>query len=136
MPTTPIPDDLAQLLGRPNPCIIATLRPDGQPVTVATWYLWQDGAVLVNMDAERRRLSYLRNDPRVSLTILAGDDWYSHLSIQGRVTELRDDPELTDIDTLSRHYTGQPYPTRDRRRVSATIAVDRWHAWGELAHQA
>ena len=57
MPRPPLPPDLLELLRRPNPCVIATLRTDGQPVTVATWYLLDDdGRILVNMDAGRRRL--------------------------------------------------------------------------------
>ena len=60
------------------------MRPDGQPVSVATWYLLDGDEVLVNMDAGRRRLDYLRADPRVSLTVLDGADWYSHVSLQGR----------------------------------------------------
>ncbi|WP_129841845.1 PPOX class F420-dependent oxidoreductase [Streptomyces sp. RFCAC02] len=133
MSKPPLPAEAVALLRRPNPCVIATVRSDGAPVSTATWYLWEDdGRVLVNMDEGRRRLAHLRNDPRVTLTVLAGDDWYTHVSIIGRVTELRDDTGLADIDRLSRHYSGNPYPTRDRARVSALITVDRWHGWGTL----
>jgi hypothetical protein len=64
MPKPPIPDELQALLREPNPAVIATLKPDGAPHSVATWYLWEDGRVLVNMDASRARLDYLRRDPR------------------------------------------------------------------------
>ena len=47
---------VGEFLTRPNPAVIATLRPDGFPHTAATWYVWEDGRVLVNMDATRRRL--------------------------------------------------------------------------------
>jgi PPOX class probable F420-dependent enzyme len=132
MPKPPLPADLEAILARPNPAIIATVRPDGQPVTVATWYLYEDGRVLVNMDAERRRLDYLRRDPRISLTVL-GEDWYDHVSIQGVADEIVDDPDLSGIDRLSKHYTGHPYANRDRARVNAWIRIDRWHAWGKFA---
>ena len=113
---------------KPNPAVVGTVRPDGTPNTVATWYLWEDGRALVNMDEGRRRLGYLRIDPRVSLTVLDGEQWYRHISLRGRVA-LHDDPDLADIDRISRHYTGNPYAQRDRGRVSAWIAVDSWHAW-------
>lgn len=132
VPRPPLPQDVIDLLVRPNPAVIATVRSDGQPVSVATWYLWQDGRILVNMDAGRRRLAYVRANPRVSLTVLDSDGWYSHISVQGRMTELLDDPELVDIDRLARHYTGKPYPQRDRPRVSGWIDVDRWHGWGRF----
>ena len=61
------------MLAKPNPAVIGTGHADGAPNTVATWYLWEDGRVLVNMDEGRRRLEYLRANPRVSLTVLDGD---------------------------------------------------------------
>lgn len=130
VPTSPLPDKLRDLLAKPNPAVIGTVRPDGQPVTVATWYVLDGDRVLVNMDVGRARLDHLRHDPRVSLTVLDSDSWYTHVSVQGRVTELVDDPDLADIDRLSRHYTGNAYPARDRGRVSAWIEIDRWHGWG------
>lgn len=133
MPKPPIPAALDDVLAAPNPAIIATVRTDGQPVSVATWYLYDQGRILVNMDAGRKRLAYLREDPRISLTVLDGDDWYSHISVQGRVVEFVDDPELADIDRLSRHYTDRPYPNRERPRVSAWIEVTHWHGWGRFS---
>jgi PPOX class probable F420-dependent enzyme len=133
VPKLPLPDAVAELLGKPNPAVITSLRADGQPVSVATWYLWENGQLLVNMDEGRKRLEYLRNDPRVTLTALDESDWYTHVSLQGTVARLVDDEGLVDIDRLSRHYTGNPYPERHRGRVSAWIAVDTWHGWGGAA---
>ena len=49
------------LLAQPNPAVIAVVRPDGQPVSVATWYLVdEDGRILVNMDSGRKRNDYMR----------------------------------------------------------------------------
>jgi PPOX class probable F420-dependent enzyme len=128
----PLPEPVVQLLEKPNPSVITAMRSDGQPVSVATWYLWDDGRVLVNMDEGRKRLDYLRKDPRVSLTVLDESTWYTHVSLQGRVVEMRDDEGLADIDRLSTHYNGKPYPNRERQRVSAWIEIDRWHGWGAM----
>ena len=132
MPKPPLPDHIRAFLAHPQPAVIASVRPDGQPVSVATWYLLDGDEVLVNMDASRRRLDYLRADPRVSLTVLDGADWYSHVSLQGRIVRWRDDEGLVDIDRLSRQYRGAAYTKRERPRVSAWVAVERWHGWGEL----
>jgi PPOX class probable F420-dependent enzyme len=132
MPKPPLPDEVQDLLRKPNPSVITSLRPDGQPVSVATWYLFQDGRVLVNMDNARKRVEYLQADPRTTITVLSEDDWYTHVSMQGHVVEWVDDPDLTDIDRLSNHYTGKDYPVRDRGRISAWIEVDRWHGWGSV----
>jgi PPOX class probable F420-dependent enzyme len=130
VPKPPVTDAVAELLARPNPSVITSVRPDGQPVSVATWYLFEDGRVLVNMDEGRKRIEYMRNDPRVTITVLADGDWYTHVSLQGRVVQWDDDTDLTQIDRISRHYTGDAYPVRDRERVGAWIEVERWHGWG------
>ncbi|MET9018553.1 PPOX class F420-dependent oxidoreductase [Actinopolymorpha sp. NPDC004070] len=129
MPKPPVPADVEEMLKRPNPAVMATVRPDGGPVSVATWYLWDNGRVLLNLDATRKRLEHLRADPRVSLTVLDGDSWYRHVSLQGTVT-LEPDPDMAGIDRLSRHYTGNPYPNRDHPRVNAWMDVEQYHAWG------
>jgi PPOX class probable F420-dependent enzyme len=129
MPKPPLPAELEAFLAQPNPSVIATLRPDGSPHTTATWYLWEDGRVLVNMDEGRKRLEHLRRDPRVSITVLGDGDWYHHVTLTGRVAELGEDADLDDIDRLCRHYMGQPYSQRDRRRFSAWIEVEAWHSW-------
>jgi PPOX class probable F420-dependent enzyme len=129
MPDPPLPPELDEFLREPNPCVIATLQPDGSPNTVGTWYLWENGRVLVNMDEGRKRLEWLRSDPRVSLTVLGKDSWYHHVSLRGRVVSLEDDADYSDIDRLCTHYMGQPYSDHERGRVSAWIEVERWHAW-------
>ena len=95
---------------------------------VATWYLWEDGRVLVNMDDSRARLDNLRRDPRVSLTVLDGEDWYHHVSLRGRVVSIEPDEDLS-ASTGCHALHGQPYPGRDSPRHSARIEVDSWHAW-------
>ena len=131
MPSAPLSPEALRLLARPNPAVIAVVRPDGQPISVATWYLVDDdGRILVNMDAERRRNAYMRENPRVSLTALSEDDWGTHVSVQGRIVEWRDDVRLYDADRLSDHYGEGPHDVRDRARVSALIAIDHWHTWG------
>ena len=64
--------------------------------------------------------------------VLADQGWYTHVSITGHVDEMREDTNLADVDRVARQYTSSPYPQRDRRRISAWIAVDGWHGWGAL----
>ncbi|WP_375488915.1 PPOX class F420-dependent oxidoreductase [uncultured Jatrophihabitans sp.] len=130
MPTSPLPDDLREMLARPNPAVMATVASDGRPVTVATWYLLEDdGTILLGLDAGRARLEHLRRDGRVSLTALEEGNWYTHVSVQGRVTSIADDEGLRDIDRLSQHYTGNDYPNRKNARVTVHVSIDRWHGW-------
>jgi PPOX class probable F420-dependent enzyme len=129
MPPAPVPPEIEAFLRQPNPAVVATLRADGSPHSVATWYDWVDGLILLNMDATRARLGHLRRDPRVSLTVLDQDDWYSHVSLRGVVDRLVDDLELADIDRLALRYQGHPFLNRAGKRVSAWMRVERWHRW-------
>jgi len=124
-----LPPEIDELLRRANPAVVATLRQDGSPHTVATWYLWDGERVLLNMDESRARLGFIQRDPRVSLTVLDAESWYRQVTLLGRVVELVDDDELTDIDRLSRHYGGEPFRDRESRRVSAWVEVESWHLW-------
>jgi PPOX class probable F420-dependent enzyme len=130
MAKPPLPEEYVALLREPNPSVIGTLMPDGSPNTAATWYVWEDGRVLVNMDAGRKRLQWMRADPRVALTVLMDGDWSKHISLRGRVIEfVGGEQGLADVDRIARHYIGRPYPFRDPR-VSAWIEISAWYAWG------
>jgi PPOX class probable F420-dependent enzyme len=127
VPTAPLPPEIVDFLKKPNAAVIATVRSDGAPYAVATWYDWDDGRVLVNMDFERLRLKHMRRDPRVAITVIDLGDWYHAVTVFGTVVELRDDEGLADIDRLSHRYRGGPYWNRDRKRITALIEPERWH---------
>jgi PPOX class probable F420-dependent enzyme len=129
MPRVPVPPEVDEFLSRPNPAVVATLRPDGSPHTAATWYDWEDGRVLLNMAETRLRLGFLREDPRAALTVLGEGSWYRHVSLLGRVVSIEEDADLADIDRLARRYTGRDYRNREQKRFSAWLEPDRWHGW-------
>jgi PPOX class probable F420-dependent enzyme len=126
MPGLPLPETVTDFLAQPNMAVIATRRPDGAPYSAPTWYDWVDGLVLVNMERTRVRLQHMREDPRVALSVVAVPDWYRHVSFRGKVVEIRDDPDLADIDRLSQRYRGEPYWNRDRDSVTALIELTSW----------
>lgn len=125
-----IPPPVEAFLKQPNAAVIACIRPDGYPMTVMTWYDWEDGKILVNMNEIRSRISWMRVNPKVSLTIFDAD-WYRHVSIFGRVITMHDDVGLADIDRLARRYSGVPFKDRNAKRVSAWIEPVGWHGWDD-----
>ena len=84
--------------------------------------------VLAELDLAARVLG--PDAPPVS-TIFVGGDWYKHVSLIGRVQEIRRDPDLHDIDRLSQHYTGKPFGNRARDSWTAELEVHRWHGWDD-----
>jgi PPOX class probable F420-dependent enzyme len=129
MPRAPVPPEIDEFLALPNPAVVATVSPSGSPHSAATWYDWEDGRVLLNMDESRLRLRYLRGNPAVALTVLAAESWYRQVTLLGRAVQIEEDPELRDIDRLSIRYTGAPFENRNARRVSAWVETERWSAW-------
>ncbi|TQK27960.1 PPOX class probable F420-dependent enzyme [Arthrobacter sp. SLBN-53] len=128
--TMPLPETTLTFLRRPNPAVMATVTSDGRPVSVATWYLIEDdGLLLLCMNDDRARLRHLKNNGHVSLTVLAADDFGTHVSVQGRVVSIKPDDGLTDIGRLSRHFLGRDYPARDRPLVTVHVEIDRWFGW-------
>ncbi len=132
MPPAPVPSEIEPFLKKPRAAVVATITLGGSPVTTATWYEWSDGHLLLSMDADGRRIRNVRNDPRVALTVF-GNDMYTHVSLLGKVVEIRDDPGFVDVDRLSMAYEGKPYEERDWHAVTVIAAVERWHSYGDPA---
>ena len=135
MPKPPVSPAAAEFLAQPNYATISVVRPDGQPISYPTWYLFEDGQVVVNMDGGRKRIEHLRRDPRVSLSAMDPADWIDHVTVIGHVAEWIEDEGLADIDRIAEHYTGSPYSVRNRPRVTARVDVDRWYGWGRFKNQ-
>lgn len=127
-PPFTVPKDVGRFLAMPNPAVIACVRPDGFPSSVATWYDWRDGKILVNMHAKRKRLAWMRLNPKVSLTVL-DESWYRHVSLTGLIVRIEDDTDMAEMDRLSRRYTGRPFARRGEHRVNAWIEPRSVHVW-------
>jgi hypothetical protein len=79
------------------------------------------------MDEGGFRARCVARDRRIALTVI-GDDWYDHVSVRGKVVEMRDDTDWADLDALSQHYRGVPYPRdADFSPLSAVVQVEGWH---------
>ena len=126
----PLPAHVVDLLLRPNPAVVATVRRDGAPVSAAVWYLWSDGEVLLSMGAASPRRRQLERDPRLTLTVLDADGWYRQVTLHGRASEIGDDPDRAVIDRLSQHYDGRAYPDTEHAHAFARVRVVGWNTFG------
>jgi PPOX class probable F420-dependent enzyme len=121
-----------ELLLPANPAVLATVRDDGSPHTVAVWFDWVEDRVLLNMDVNRKRLAYVEANPSASITILDGENWLRQLTIRGPIS-LEPDEGLVTVDRLANRYIGHEYPTRDRPRVTAWLRPEHWFLWDARA---
>jgi uncharacterized pyridoxamine 5'-phosphate oxidase family protein len=109
---------------------MATVTKKGLPVSVATWYSFEDdGLLMFCMNSDRARLKHLQNNGYVALTVFAADDFGTHMSLQGHVVSIEPDEGLADIDRLSQRYLGKDYPARESPLVMVRVAIDRWFGW-------
>ena len=70
----------------------------------------------------------MRRDPRVSITVMDGPDWYRQLTIFGRVTRSATTPS-SRTSTGCLRYTRRSFSNRLRARISALILPERWYGW-------
>ena len=103
------------------PCVISTLRPDGAPITSATWFGFFDGDIIVATPAERNKARNVRADPRVSFIVDTKTMPFRGVAIEG-TAELLEDPGGTLLQRIAMRYLGAD---------GAAAARARWDARGE-----
>ncbi len=116
---------------------LATLDPDGWPYVVATWYHFQDGALLLAGRSKSRWVEYLRRDSRVSVWIdTEGTDEESHRHVQMKgIAEIVDDRWTGDWSAWAIRYMGEDEgrgyyeETKHMPRVLVRITPEQTTTW-------
>jgi PPOX class probable F420-dependent enzyme len=125
-----LPKGFIELLGRPSPCFITTLMPDGSPQTTETWVDTDGQHVVINTVETHVKVKNLRRDPRVSVAVCDPANFSSYYAIRGRVVKMTTEGGAEHIDALAHRYTGKPYAWyggRDQVRIILTIEADKVH---------
>jgi PPOX class probable F420-dependent enzyme len=112
-----------------NPAVLATVRDDGSPHTVAVWFDWVEDRVLLNMDVNRKRLRYVEANPSASITILDGENWLRQLTVRGPIS-LEPDEGLVTVDRL-----GRPRPRLALGHLGLRLILLAFQALAEAAHR-
>jgi PPOX class probable F420-dependent enzyme len=118
-----IPADVRELLEAPNYVHLSTLRRDGTPRNWVVWAGLEGERVLICTTDFSYKAKDMRRDPRVGLSVVDLSDPYRMASLQGRVTEVRDDEGCRHMDPISFKYTGQPFPSRGPDRMCFVIEI-------------
>jgi PPOX class probable F420-dependent enzyme len=124
-----IPEQVKKFLQKPNFAVLATQSPSGRIQATPVWFLLEDGEILINTSAARKKLGNMEANPRVTLAIVDRENPYQYVQIQGRVRRFDRENGPRDIDRLSQRYHGRPYPysggDSPKNRVTIHIAPDR-----------
>jgi len=106
--------------------VVTDLRADGSPHSTVVWVDVVDGNVEFNTAVGRAKERYLRNDPRVALTVVDPGDTYRWVSVSGPVELVLEgaDPQ---IDRLAKKYIDKdeyPFRTPTEQRITVRIRAD------------
>ncbi|HUC38003.1 MAG TPA: pyridoxamine 5'-phosphate oxidase family protein [Acidimicrobiales bacterium] len=117
------PDEAWDVISRSHTGILTTLRADGSPVTLPTWFVVLDRSVCFSTPSQTKKVSRLRRDPRAAFLVESGRRWAElravHLS--GLIDVVDDDEAKVRIrEALDEKYaafrtseTAMPEATRD-----------------------
>ena len=122
----------AQFLRDPNYAVVAALRDDGSPHQTVIWIDWDGEHVLLNLNQQRAKLEYLRDDPRLSVLTLHRDDPYRWLAVDGEVVEITTDGAYEHIVRQAGVYRGRAeYPLKPgEERVLVKVRPLRVEPYG------
>jgi PPOX class probable F420-dependent enzyme len=119
-------------LQNPYVGVVTTLRNDGSPHATVVWVDVEDSTPSFNTAVGRAKERHLRENPKVSLTVVDPNDAYKWISITG-TAELTTEGADPQIDRLAKKYLGQDeYPWRNpaEQRISVKITPERVDAYG------
>jgi len=123
------------------PCVISTLRPDGHPITSATWYGFIGDDVVVSTPALRNKARNVRQDARISFIVDTKERPYRGVAIEG-IAEFVDDADGAIFDSIVRRYLGADAVPDVRARLASAgervivrIRAQRVRPWAIIATQ-
>ena len=101
--------------------ILTTLRRDGVPISLPLWFATVQGAVYFN--TRGKKLLRVRNDPRASFLVEAGERWVDlravHLTGHAEIVTTDDDLQQAIAADIERKYSayrgGGAMPEESRR---------------------
>jgi PPOX class probable F420-dependent enzyme len=133
--------ELETFLGQafPTPLgVVATLRRDGSPHLVPTWFRWNGTAITIWTTEERVWVRNLMRDPRTAFSVQTYEPPYPAVVMRGTATVATADDSATieEIRTITRRYV--PAEEVDRYvadwphlRTIITIVPDHIVSWSE-----
>ncbi len=120
-----LPDEVKELINRPNFAHVATLMADGSPHVDPVWMALEGEHILIATGEGTLKAKNTRRDARVALSIVDFEDPYWVAQIRGRVVERRPDEHFVGMDPIAHKYTGAPFPWREPKgRVVFVIEAE------------
>jgi PPOX class probable F420-dependent enzyme len=100
-------DEVWAELARAHTGILTTLRRDGMPVSLPTWFVVSDQRVYVRTMESTKKVAHVERDPRATFLVERGERWAELCAVMltTRVVLHRDGDVLTRVlDALDEKY--------------------------------
>lgn len=113
-------DKVRALASGKNFCVLTTLMEDGTPQSHVMWVDHDGEHLLINTEVHRHKFKNMAADPRVTVTIIDIESFYSYVEVRGKVVETVTGPAAREhIDRMSERYLGKPYdnPVKSERVI-------------------
>lgn len=115
-----VPDDLRDLLDKPNYGALGTVRPDGTVQVNPMWFEYDGERLLFTHTTTRQKFRNLEVNPSMSLMVIDLVNPYRYIEVRGRLTSVTPDSAGEFYVRLGRRYGNpaqQPPPDRVDRVV-------------------
>ena len=133
-----------QLMDKPIPVIMAVIGGDGRPNLTPMWFDYEGDKVLVNVAEHRKKTTWIRKTPEITLLLINPENMYHWMSMKVTVEREigEDDPKegervTEQLNRIWQKYIGKgdEYALRDpsinERRVLFECRVDRIATFGQ-----
>lgn len=128
------PDELSEFLEKSHTGILTTLRRDGFPVTLPTYFVTYEGRIYCATPTKTKKMARIQNDPRASFLVESGLAWaeLKAVMLYGRVSVV-EDQDLCDRvaalidDKYSAFRTAsvkQPKATQEHYAAISTLCFE------------
>ena len=94
-----------EFLAVPRIAHVTTIEADGSPHTAPVWYEWKDGAFITFTPKSSHKLTNLKNDDRVTISVASEDEPYRYVVGMGRAT-VSDDRSMDVSTAVATRYKG------------------------------
>ena len=133
-----------RLLDEPVTAVFAVQGKDGRPNLTPMWFDYTGTTVLVNVASHRKKVEWIRANPRLTILLMNPTNPYHWVSIKCTVRRevSEDDPRegarvTAQVDKIWTKYTKQPPPyglrdpSRNERRVLFECSIDQVATFGK-----
>ncbi|GGZ46726.1 pyridoxamine 5'-phosphate oxidase family protein [Streptomyces bluensis] len=129
------PAELDEFLATQRTCRVATVSADGSPHVSPLWFVWDGTSLWLYSLTRSKRWADLRRDPRVAVTVDAGEDYgeLRGVELSGTVEFVGEAPRtgepVPELASVERLFAGKNFGLTE-------MPHDGRHAWVRLTPES